>query len=67
MSRPVTDLALELRARDSKVQAGMERMRVAIRTFAERVEQHGTHVTLTAVMQWPEYQELVAAEREWGR
>ena len=67
MTHLVTPLATELRARDSNVQAGMERMRVAIRAFAERVEQRGTHVTLAAVMQWPEYQELVAAEQEWGK
>ena len=63
----MNDLATELRASDANVQRGMERMRVAIREFGKRVEGCGVHFTLAAVMQWPEWRELVAAEREWGR
>jgi len=61
------DLATTLRAREANVQRGMERMRVAIREFGKRAEGCGVHFTLAAVMQWPEWRELVAAEREWGR
>jgi hypothetical protein len=63
----MNDLTTQIRARDARVQLGMERMHAAIRAFGQRVEREPVHITLAVAMQWPEFRELVASEREWGR